>query len=252
MPSSPTSLTTRSRLSGIRGRRRWLAGLALVGAGWLLSPDAVPIYDGIGQPDEPYRYVAPPSGATRTAEATSGGAQTPVTAGRNLNGLSVQTKEQGPQFSVFLPQGSLASATGPITISIEPEAPSGAPPGAVIDGNVYLVTFTTPASTPVTLTDKAAIATLYLRATSQRTPQPTMYYRPSTAAAWRPLATTAGGLDLRVASFVGAGEYAVARVPSKNSAGGKRPVLPLLLIGALVLLSAVVLAVRLRAGGTQE
>jgi hypothetical protein len=252
MPTSLTSRAIPSGLGDLRGRRRWLAGLALVVVGWLLSPNAVPIYDGIGQPDEPYRYVAPPPGATRTAGATAGGAQTPVTAGRNLNGLSVQTKEQGPQFSVFLPQGSLASPTGPITISIEPEAPAAAPPGAVIDGNVYLVTFATPASAPVTLTEKAAIATLYLRSTSQRTPQPTMYYRPTTDAAWRPLTTTAGGLDLRVASFVGAGEYAVARVPSKDGGGGKRPVLPLLLIGALVVLSAVVLAVRLRAGGAQE
>jgi hypothetical protein len=229
----------------ISARRRWAVGALLVSLGWLASPSAVPVYDGLGQPDEPYRYVTAPKGATKTVPPEGVTATSPVKDGRNTNGLSVQTAEQGPQVSVFLPQFSLASDGSLITVRITPEAPVGGPAGMEVDGNVYRVELTDPAG-PVTLTERAAVATLYLRATSQEQPQPTMYYRPSPSGEWKALSTTAGGLDVRVASFVGAGDYVVARAPSKDDGGGA-PVLPLVLVGVLVLLVGVVLVVRLRA-----
>jgi hypothetical protein len=229
-------------------RRRWIAGALLVGVGWLASPSAVPVYDGISAPDEPYRYVSPPPGATKTAPATSVSVNTPVAGGSNSQGLSLQTGETGPQMSVFLPQFAMRAATGPIHIAVTPAAPTDLPPGATADGNVYVIAMTAPGG-PVTLDKKyAAIATLYLRATSQRAPQPTMYYRPAAGAAWTALGTTAGGLDIRVSSFPGAGQYVLAKAgtAAAANAGSGMPVLPIVLVGVLVVLAAAVVVVRLR------
>lgn len=233
----------------IPARRRWLAGALLIGVGWLASPGAIPVYDGIGAPpDEPYRYVAPPPGAPKTAPATSLSTKAAVVAGANAQGLSVQTSETGPQMSVFVPQGSMAASTGPITISITPTAPTDAPKGARVDGNVYVVALTAPGG-PVTLVPaKAFNSTMYLRATDQRSPQPTMFFRRDPASSWEAVSTSAAGLDVRVGPFRGAGQYVLAwtaAAAAKKSGGA--PVLPLVLVGTLVLLLAIVLVVRLRA-----
>ncbi|MFN2540200.1 MAG: hypothetical protein ABR549_18885 [Mycobacteriales bacterium] len=231
----------------ISARRRWLAGAVLVGVGWLASPAPVPVYDGLGAPDEPYRYVAPPAGAAPTAPPTSASTDTPVVNGGNVRGLSVQTGEQGPQLSVFLPQYALSANRGPIHISATPAAPTDAPPGTKVDGNVYVFGLAAPGGV-VSLNPKyGGTATLYLRSTSQRTPQPAMYFRTDGTAPWSPLATTAGGFDVRVASFRGAGQYVLALAATAKSSGGGVPVLPLILLGILVALTAVVMVVRLRA-----
>ena len=226
--------------------RRWLAGALLVGLGFALSPQAVPVYDGIGQPDEPYRFVSPPRNGTTTAEPTSASIATPVAAGRSVNGMSVQTTEVGPQFSLYLPPGALGAAKGPITVTANPEAPTDQPPGARIDGNVYTVAYDAPG--PVTPTEKIAIATVYLRATSAKQPPPTVDYRPAAGQPWQVLKTSRGGTDIYVAAYPGPGQYAVAFAGSGDSSGGGPPVLLLALGGLVLLVVIVVVVVRLRAG----
>lgn len=228
--------------------RRWCAAAALVGVGWLVSPQAVPVYDGVGQPDQPYRYVTPPAGAKPGPPPTSASATTPVANGKGSAGLSAQTAEQGPQASVFVPPYGLAAPGGQITLSITPQAPADGPQGATVDGNVYVFALKDPAG-PVTLTPQASIATLYLRATTARQPGPVMYHRAAQGEPWKPLTTSRGGQDVYVASFTGPGEYALAFAPAKGSSG--TPVLPLVLGGVLALLVVVVLVVRLRASGQQ-
>ena len=228
-------------------RRRWLAGALLVALGAVLSPGAVPVYDGVGQPDEPYRYVAAPEGAKATAAPTGAHATTPVQGGRSTNGLSVATAEKGPQFSLFLPPQAMAAATGPVEVDVTPSAPTDAPAGGVVDGNVYTVTLTS-AGGPVTLTERAAIATVYLRATTAKQPPPSLYRRASPTGPWTALATSRGGTDFYVAAFPGPGQFAVVFGTSGGSTdGGGPPVLLLVLLGGLVLLVAVVLVVRRRA-----
>jgi hypothetical protein len=46
----------------VNGRARLLLALVALPLAWLLAPGAVPLYDGINLPDEPYRYVVPPAG----------------------------------------------------------------------------------------------------------------------------------------------------------------------------------------------
>jgi hypothetical protein len=231
----------------ISARRRWLAGALLVGVGWLASPSAVPVYDGVSAPDEPYRYVVPPAGATRTAPAHSAATAVPVRNGGNAQGFALQTDETGPQVSLFLPKYALSAKGSPLHVTITPAAPADAPAGRTFDGNTYVFAFTAPGG-PVTLNQTyAGTSTLYLRATNQRRPQPVMYYRPDATSTWTPLDTTSSGLDIRVAGFHGPGQYVLVNVPKPAASGGGTPVLPFVLVGILVVLIAVVMVVRLRA-----
>ncbi len=229
----------------ISAPHRWVAAALLVGAGWLLTPHAVPVYDGVGAPDEPYRYVSPPAGSKTTAAPTAGAAQSPVAQGRNTNGMSVQTAEQGPQASLFVPPRALASPGGTVEVRVVPQAPADAPKDATIDGNVYLFTLTDKAG-PVTFTDQAALATLYLRSTTAVQPGPVMAYRGDASKPWQLLKTSRGGQDVYVSTFPGPGQYALAFVGTK-AAATSASVLPVVLLGGGVLLVAVVVVVRLRA-----
>jgi hypothetical protein len=222
--------------------RRSLAGLLLVGIGLALSPDAVPVYDGIGAPDEPYRFVATPGASPSTAPPTEAVQTTPVVKGVTRNGMTVATAEQGPQFSMYLPPKALATTKGPVQVKAVPEAPTDAPAGTRVDGNVYLVTVTGPA--PLTRTSASAIATVYLRATTSRQPGPTMYHRAEPTGVWEPLRTSRGGTDFYAAVYSGPGQYVLA-FDASGASGGGFPV-ALVSLGGVVLLVVVVVVIRLR------
>jgi hypothetical protein len=224
-------------------RRRWVAGAVLVGIGWLVTPSAIPVYDGVGVPDEPYRYVKAPAGNPPTAEATVATATTPVAAGVGTNGVIVATAEQAPQFSLFVPPAALATAKGPITVTSTPAAPTDQPAGSTIPGNVYVVTVTSPGGT-VTTTDKIAIASLYLRAINSSEGW-VMQHRATHTDPWVALQSARGGTDTWVSSFKGAGEYALSRSASADK-GSSSSVLPWLLGGGVALLVLLVVAIRLR------
>ncbi len=222
-----------------------MAGAVLVTVGWLASPGGVPVYDGVGAPDEPYRYVQAPGGAASSSPPTTAKATTPVVDGLGTNGLSVATAENGPQFSLYLPPRAMAATSGPIEVTATPSAPTDQPGGATIDGNVYTVALLAPGS-PVTLTDKAQLSTIYLRATTTRQPPPVLVHRAGASGSWQSLSTSRGGQDFYVAAFAGPGQYAVA---FRAGAGGSSglPVLPLVVGGVLLLLVVAVVVVRLRA-----
>ena len=227
-------------------RRLWALGALLVGLGWLVTPAAVPVYDGVGVPDEPYRYVVRPAGAQPTAPPTTGSASTPVAKGLSVNGLIVTTAEQTAQISLFVPPQALAAKAGPIVVKETPEAPADQPAGMKIAGNVYLVSITSPDG-PVTTTDKMAIASLYLRAPDGSDGW-VMEYRPVRTDPWQSLDTSRGGTDSHVASFKGAGEYALARsTGAKQGSGGGVPLAAWLLGGGVALLVLLILSIRLRA-----
>lgn len=116
----------------------------MVLAGWLLTVHPVPLYDGVGFPDEPYRYVKPPSPSMVTAKPPGADAvRVDVAGDTNAEDLSLETGESGPQAMVQVPQGStIESGAGPIEAKLTPRAPSDQPPGAFINGNVYDLTVT--------------------------------------------------------------------------------------------------------------
>jgi hypothetical protein len=227
-------------------RRRLLAAVLLVGVGRLLSPAAVPVYDGIGAPDEPYRYVAPPSGAKKTAAPTTARATSPVAVGVATDGMTLATGESGPQFSLFLPPRAVATGGTTLVVEAKPVAPSDQPTGARIDGNVYDVTMT--GQGPVSLTPQAGLATLYLRATSARQPPPKMEHRAAPGQPWQALSTARGGQDVYVSDFRGPGQYALAFAATAGAATHHASRTPYLVGGVVVLLLVVLVVVRLRAG----
>jgi hypothetical protein len=230
----------------LRRTRRLVAAALLVCVGRLLSPDAVPVYDGIGAPDEPYRYVAPPAGARTTAAPTSAAASSPLVAGTSSYGMSLATAESGPQFSLFVPPQAFAAPGAKVSLTAVPQAPTDQPAGAKIDGNVYVLTIK--ADGPVTFTKQSGLATLYLRATTAKQPGPTMHYLAPGASDWTAIRTSRGGQDVYVSSFPGAGQYALA-FPEANLVevrGGSSP-LPFVVGGGAVLFVALIVVIRVRA-----
>lgn len=203
----------------------------------------MPVYDGVGMPDEPYRYAVPPVGSGAVQPPTTATATTPVQGGRSTAGLSVTSAESGPQVSVFLPLGALAAPGGTITVQALPQAPADPLPGYRFDGNRYRITATDPAG-PVALTPQAAFATVQLRATTAEEPGPVVLARATPDAPWTALETSRGGFDVYGAPLRALGDYQLA-VRTTEAQGGSR-VLPAALGGGVLLLAAAVLVVRRR------
>jgi hypothetical protein len=230
----------------------WAFSALLVAVGWLLTPNPVPVYDGIGMPDEPYRYVSTPPGASAAAKPAGGAQETlPVVGGVNAQLASLRSEEIGPQVWVYLPAGVLAAPGGKITVKVVPEAPTHPPADGPIDGNVYRVSVTDPAG-PVTFTSPAS--TISLRAITARQPGPVVQYRPGPGQKWRLLDTRRTGYDVYGSALPGAGDYALvysnlgqARgFPIGSGGGGTNYALIVGLVVLFVLLLSVVFAVRSR------
>jgi hypothetical protein len=189
--------------------------VALV-ASWVALPGAVPLFDGINFPDEPYRYVAPPAGYQKTPLPDHASGSTSVTGGISTSTVYVNTDEQAPQVNVVIFKGQLAVAAGvrSVTVSALPEAPDRQPSKGKIDGNVYHVSAVAVPSAAVSWApppgDTAALSQIVLRATSAAKPAPVFLYRAAPTLAWRVLSTAPIGNDVYRAQFAGLGEYALA------------------------------------------
>lgn len=237
----------------------WCSAAVLVALAWLVTPNPVALYDGVGLPDEPYRYVNPPIGARSTPAPTGGSLSSEVLDGSNRDFLSVTTGEFGPQAAVSLPSGAVAvPSPGPVVVRVTPVAPSEQPAGTNVDGNVYQVDVMSPAG-PARFTLLAAQAAIYLRAPTQRGGE-VMQYRPGPGQAWRPLPTSQAGLDVWGAALPAPGQFALtngpagagssvaadAAVPAGTPQAGGFPVLADILIGLVVFLALAVVVVRWR------
>jgi hypothetical protein len=244
---------TRSNDSWTRHRLRlmWAFSALLVAVGWLLTPHPVPVYDGIGMPDEPYRYVSTPPGASVTAKPAGGAQGTlSVVGGVNPQLASLRSDESGPQVWVYLPAGVLAAPGAKITVKVVPLAPTSPPADGPIDGNVYRVSITDPAG-PVTFNSPKS--TIVLRATTARQPGPVIEQRLGPGQKWRLLDTSRTGNDIYGAALPEAGEYALVysklahardAAPGTSAAGNHGLIVGLFVL--FFLLFCVVFAVRSR------
>ena len=218
-----------------------VAALAVV---WLTSANPVPLYDGIGFPDEPYRYV-PPRG--NGPAATSAQVELKVAGGSNVGGLIVNTKESGPQASVFAPPHAfLAPGTAPVVLALRPVAPQAPLPGTAVS-NVYELSLTSAAG-PVTIASDAQPPAITMRSTTAGPPEPVFEYRPSPDEKWREIKTRRVGRDIFNASAPGAGEYLLAQLGTASSgkprAGGHAGLFAVLGVTVL-LMASVIVGVRL-------
>ncbi|MDT7537556.1 MAG: hypothetical protein QOI82_1141 [Actinomycetota bacterium] len=222
---------------------RWTLLLAALGVVWLTSAHPVPLYDGIGFPDEPYRFV-PPRGAGPAA--TTAQVDLKVAGGSNTGGLIVNTSEAGPQASLFAPPHAFAAAgSTPIRLVLRPVPPQQPMPSGVLESNVYEVALTSAAG-PVTIVPEAQPPAITMRSVDTKSPEPVFNYRATPNDPWREIKTRRVGRDIYNAAGPGAGEYVLIRdaaAPAQGSSGGRGALYAVL--GATVLLVAgVIVAVR--------
>jgi hypothetical protein len=218
--------------------RRLLAGFVLVTVGLLLSPSAVPVYDGVGAPDEPYRYVG------RATPAVPASSSTTVVGGQSAS-LLVKSVEQGPQVLLDLAPGAFSATTPRLTVTATPLAGDGeAVEQGTIDGNVYRLTATPGA----TLTPERALGFLFLRAAVMTSPDPVVVHRTAPTGAWTSVRTVRAGQDILSTPFRELGDYAVVRLPGSKalaaSSGLSTGRLFLLVGGVVVLLLLTVVVLR--------
>jgi hypothetical protein len=219
---------------------RWLAiaVLALVGA-WVLAPAAVPIYDGIGNPDEPYRWVQSPTGTPSKKAPTIATVVLPVAKGVSGAGYA-NTKETGPQISVYFPLGALRPASGvtSVTVTAQPVAPSGPQPSdGTFVSNVYRVTAAA-GGADVPIVGKGNQApTLQMRSATVSQPGPV--FEQLSNGRWTQSQTLRVGNDIYQTQASSFGEWALVRpkttAASSKSGGGVNAGLLGAGIGVLVL-----------------
>ncbi len=225
--------------------RRLAAALVLVGLGWLASPSAVPVYDGVGQPDEPYKYVG-----TRNAPVPVG--VTVKTQDGASAALQLRSPENGPQVLVDLAAGALTAPTPTMTLTATPLKGDGeAVPQGTVDGNVYRVT----ASPGATLQPAVAQGFLFLRAAVMTRPDPVIVHRARPTDPWAQVKTTRTGRDILSTPFRALGDYAVVDRPGSEplaSGGGVSGVRWLLLAGGVLVLVVITVLVLRRSGGEES
>ena len=229
---------------------RWLlAALAALLVTWLVAPAAVPIYDGISNPDEPYRYVQAPDGKT-TKPPTAAKATVSVNA-QGLSGAAYSNSgENGPQIVLYIPAGSLQAPSGATSIQVSetPLAPSAPlPTDGTIVTNVYRVAATT-SQGPVQVVGKTVnqIPTLQMRAPSARQPGPVYEFR--TATGWQRVDTLRVGQDIYQSSAPKFGDYALVQLNAtpKSAGSGGGVNVGLLAVGiGLLALAGIILAIRI-------
>ena len=239
-------------------RRPLLLGAAALIAAWVLVPSGVPLYDGIGFPDEPYRYVQPPAGAKATARPGGAVGTSAAGNGASTDDLDVMSGEQGPQVEIFVSTGELRGPGDARSYRVQGTPIAPAPGGIPIDGNIYRISVgcsartTSPCAVTVQPPQTDRYVWVALRSTSARNPSPNFLYRPTPAAPWQAVNTDRAGNDIYSTTFVGPGDYALtyatnlpksATAPASSRRGGL-PLTPIVLAAVLAALAVIILVIR--------
>jgi hypothetical protein len=231
-----------------RTAARWLvAAVAALLATWCLAPASLPVFDGLSQPDEPYRYVDPPATAKTTKAPTTARVTVPVRNGQNV-GQFVNSDESGPQISVYIAPGALALPAGAssVTVTATPLAPK---PPLPTDGdivtNVYRVTATAGGQELRVVGRGTQGVAVDMRAPTAKQPGPVFERR--TTDGWQRLKTSRSGFDVYHTNQITAlGEFALVQASSSGGGGGGVNIG--LLIGGVGILAVagVIFAIRMR------
>lgn len=234
----------------LRAAVAWCTLLAV----WLLVPGGEPLFDGIGFPDEPYRYVVAPDGAGTTARPTVAIASVRLRGGTNASPITLSSKEVGPQVAVQIAAGAL-QATGAahqVTVTATPVTPDGRPPRGTWDGNAYRVAIADDAGTGVTpVVGVHGLGTVTLRATVPPPPSAKAVYRSTAAASWRLVPAALVGQDVYQCGFLGPGDYALV-LGAGGDTGTALPVLLATVPLILVAFGSIAVLVRRRRTGAVE
>ena len=235
-----------------RRRGRWLlSALAALLVAWLLAPAAVPIYDGIGNPDEPYRWVKPPANAKTTKQPTSAHKVVPVAGGFSTAQFA-NTGESGPQLSLYLPPKALHAPAGAasIDVNVQPLAPSTPlPKDGTISTNVYRISATAGGKSVGVTQSGPSEPSLQMRAPDSRQPGPVFEHL--TATGWQRMPTIRVGVDIYQTQVPEFGDWALVQLDASASStsGGGGGGVNWALLGpgiALLVVAVLVLMIRLR------
>jgi hypothetical protein len=240
-------------------RRSWPAGALALMLAWILTPAAVPLYDGVSFPDEPYRYVHPPPGYRHTAPPTSAVGRIPAARRASSGALDIFSKEMAPQVEVYIATTALtgAPAARRFDVRADPLAPRYSPPATPINGNLYRVRAGSEPPGPVTINTKNPDRWIALRAATTRDFPPTMLYRPTPTAPWHTLSTQRAGTDIYNAAFTGPGDYALSFLPHtaqtpRTHPTSKRPYSPRFIVIMTLLLSILLSIAAIRTHRTRQ
>jgi hypothetical protein len=219
-------------LSPRMGAKRWAAAsVAALAAAWVAAPAAIPLYDGPGFPDEPYRYVSPPAGAKATPAATTAQQTLQVRSGLSTAGF-VNSGERGPQISIYIPPTGLQPPTGATTITVTatPLAPAAPlPTDGKIVGNVYKFAATTPqGAVKIVGNTNTSTPVIQMRSPTTTTPLPVFEYLApsgwkevsSFKVAGKKVNTLRVGQDIFQTFAPQFGDYALVVLDKQPSSGG--------------------------------
>ena len=225
------------------------AALAIVTIGLLATDQPVPINDGLGFPDQPYRLIGngargEPSIATGTAHVGADG---------RTEALSARSDESGPQVVLELGAGAYRGAPGStVKLTATPVPNTDPPSGGTVDSNTYRVETNSTAGTP-TQTPSAAQGFVFLRAIKASDPPPQILHRSSLGAPWTSLPSSRTGQDIVSASYAGTGDYLLLRaIGAKDARRGPALSTRLVAIGVGFLLVTLLALVSRRAGNSDK
>jgi hypothetical protein len=197
-------------------QRGWLtvlfATVALTAVMILHPAPGPPLYDGVGFPDEPYRWLDPPPGAPKTS------AVTPATVAQELAGLDVvpgfvaASAEDGPQVSFDILPGALRPPPGATTLQVQATAvrpPSPAPDHGSYVSNVYSLAATADTPGTVELAPRTLIG-INMRS-DKETPDPVVLEEWQLDG-WSQRATSRVGRDIYAAQISSLTQFALVKL----------------------------------------
>lgn len=179
----------------------------------VLTGHRLPLYDGVANPDEPYRYVKPPSEALKTKLSPTSAQQTiTLQNGASSAFLIIPSQEYGPQVTLYLGGGSLPSSGNAkqITVSVVPLAPvTNHTNLGTIAGNVYYFSAKSDQGTVGFINNTSNPASIDLRLPQGYSPGAIFIYQPTRQKPWSKLSTSRVGNDIYEAQMPGYGYYAL-------------------------------------------
>lgn len=185
----------------------------------LLGAHVVPLYDGVGFPDEPYRYVSPPTAGLNTSSPPSDAtASVRMSEGVNIDDASLTTTEQGPQALAYISEKSVTipSNLAQLTLRIEPVAPSSKdqPADGQIAGNIYRLSTDNVSTASFHDASDSSIIDLRLPQANTGGARPGIEYRANGSTKWDRLETLQAGNDIYQTPIAGFGDYAMVMLKS--------------------------------------
>ena len=210
------ALTKTGLLPDARRRGWWAILLAVLGvaAVMLMRPTvSPPLYDGIGFPDEPYRWVEPPPGWGKTPAWTPAKATGTVEADGTVPTLKGLSAEQGAQIAFQIESGALVLPKGAKTLDAEAVAvPNPAEkPSGTFASNVY--TLTVKADKPGALA-LAPGRTAIVNMRSEKASNDAVVLEMYENGTWSQVATARVGTDIYASELPALGTFALVRLPA--------------------------------------